>query len=149
MKVARLTLFALALFAAGSAVADKPTYAKARKAEVPGIGWADHTYACYKSSKEYCYANKGGNTGGSELSGTRGSSDTDHVKCVNEEGKKPSQVCHLYYGTEGVCHQETNLGLALTGNTVSRANGWSKSKVLFGTYGNGGSAECIETCSKR
>lgn len=129
------------------ASADKPTYARARSAQIPGLGWADHTYVCYKGSKERCFANYGGNTGGSKLDGASGTGDTDHVSCVHDEGKYKDGACYQEYLDQAVCHQESNLGLADAKKTVYKARGYGTSKLLFGVYGTSSNVPgCLKKC---
>lgn len=131
------------------ALADKPTYARARPIWNlhPSIGFADHTYVCYKGSKERCFANYGDNTGGSKLDGSSGTGDTDHVSCVHDEGKYKDGVCYQRQNDEAVCHQESNLGLADAEKKVTNAKGYSLSKKLFGSYGLSSRVPlCIQKC---
>lgn len=138
----------LSFISPGVSLADKPTYAKARPIDIPVIGGsADHTYVCTKSSSEKCYANMGGNSGGKELSGSRGSSDTDYVKCVNDLGKREGDLCYQKYAKEAVCHQESNIGLVRTNKTVRNAKKYSVSSKLFGIYGtNLNVIICVKEC---
>lgn len=151
-KVASLsfitTLFVMVLVVFPNiASADKPTYARARPAQIPGLGWADHTYVCYKGSSERCFSNMGGNTGGDKLSGSSGTGDTDMVSCVHDNGKNKGSLCYQRYAIEAVCHQESDLGLGDAGTTVYKAKGFSTSSKYFGAYGlNPNVPACLKTC---
>lgn len=129
--------------------ADKPTFAEVTPAGVSWDKWLDHTYVCYKGSKKRCFSHSGRNSGGKELSGTRGQSDTDYVSCVYKEWKDYG-ICYYRYGIEGVCHQETNTGLGDAGTTVRKAKGYNISSKYFYTYGtNPNVGRCVATCLKR
>lgn len=153
--LSRLAVVIVALFVAVAAYpvqsyADKPTYAKAYPAWTDLMKWADHTYVCYKGSRERCFAQVGGSSGGKELADTRGTGDTDYVSCVYDEGKKPMGICYYRYMIDGVCHQETNIGLGDAGTTVRKAKGYSISSKYFYTYGlNPNVGKCVSTCLKR
>ena len=134
------------------ALADKPTYARARPIwNLPKvIGIADHTYVCYKGSSERCFANMGDHDGGSKLDGASGTGDTDHVSCVHDKGKNKGGLCYQEYGLQAVCHQESNLGLADARKTVNKARGYSTSTKYFGTYGLSPNAPaCVEECMSK
>lgn len=133
------------------ASADKPTYARVRPVDYWLFGaFVDHTYVCYKGSKERCFANYGGNTGGSKLDGTSGESDTDHVSCVHDEGKYKDGACYQEERKDAVCHQESNLGLAKMDKTVYKARGYSTSKALFGVYGKSPNVSgCLKKCKAK
>lgn len=143
-----LAVFAVALMSYPDvASADKPTYARARSAQIPGLGWADHTYVCYKGSKERCFANYGENTGGSKLDDAGGKGDTDHVSCVHDEGKYKEGACYQRYLDQAVCHQESNLGLADADKTVHKARGYGTSKFAYGVYGLSSNVPgCLKKC---
>jgi hypothetical protein len=143
-----MAAFVAVLMAAPETVlADKPTYARARSAQIPGLGWADHTYTCYKGSSERCFSNMGGNSGGSKLDGSSGTGDTDMVSCVHDKGKNKGDICYQRYAIEAVCHQETDISLGDAGTTVYKAKGFSTSKKFFGTYGlNPNVSTCLKTC---
>lgn len=130
------------------ASADKPTYARVRPVDYWLFGaFVDHAYVCYKGSRERCFANYGGNTGGSKLDGTSGESDTDHVSCVHDEGKYKDGACYQEERKDAVCHQESNIGLADAGKTVNKARGYIASYKLFGTYGKSSRVlGCLKKC---
>ncbi len=132
----------------GIASADKPTYARVRPVNQKILGlFLDHTYVCYKGSKERCFANYGDNTGGSKLDDASGKGDTDHVSCVHDEGKYKDGACYQRQNEEAVCHQESNLGLADAGKTVYKARAYSASKALYGTYGTSSKVPgCLKKC---
>ncbi len=143
-----LTLLIAALAVAPeTASADKPTYARARSVQIPGLGWADHTYTCYKGSSEHCFSNMGGNTGGDKLTGSSGTGDTDMVSCVHNRGKNKGDICYQRYAIEAVCHQETDVSLGDAGTTVHKARGFSTSSKYFGSYGlNPNVPACLKKC---
>lgn len=151
--VASMSLF-LAVFAVvlmgypDVASADKPTYARVRPVNQKILGlFLDHTYVCYKGSKERCFANYGDNTGGSKLDDASGKGDTDHVSCVHDEGKNKNGACYQEQDKQAVCHQESNLGLADAGKTVYKARAYGASYRLFGTYGTSSNVPgCLKKC---
>jgi len=129
--------------------ADKPTFAEIKPAGVAWNKWLDHTYVCYKGSSKRCFSHSGTSSGGKELADTRGSGDTDYVSCVYHEWDN-NGICYYSYGIDGVCHQETNVGLGDAGKTVHNAKGYSISTKYFYTYGiNPNVGKCISTCLKR
>lgn len=144
-----LAVFAVALMGYPDvASADKPTYARVRPVNYPLLNvFLDHTYVCYKGSKERCFANYGTADNGKKLDGASGTGDTDHVSCVNKEGKKEEGACFQRERKEAVCHQESNLGLADTGKTVRNAWGYGFSNAMFGTYGTSSKVSgCLKKC---
>lgn len=146
-----MVFFAVALVVVPDiALADKPTYARVRPVAYYYLKWLDHTYVCYKGSKERCFANYGGHDGGSKLSDAGGNGDTDLVSCVHDEGKDKNGACYQKERVEAVCHQESNLGLAHTGKTVHNASGYSFSWVVFGTNGLSPNVPgCLKKCKAK
>lgn len=145
-----LAVFAVALMGYPDvASADKPTYARARPIwNLPWyLGLADHTYVCYKGSRERCFANYGGTDNGSKLDDASGKGDTDHVSCVHDEGKNKNGACYQEKDKEAACHQESNLGLADAGKTVHKAKAYWASKAAFGVYGKSPNVPgCLKKC---
>jgi hypothetical protein len=104
----------------------------------------DHTYFCLNGTSD-CYSITGwgipsSSTGGTRLWETYGSNNSSE-RCASRAraSNNPLSPCYIIYGITGVCHMQTNRGLASFGKRMNHDNilgGWA-SALAYGYYGGG------------
>jgi hypothetical protein len=138
-----LMMFGVAFFMTSAQA--QTTYGSAFKYGIADVGYLlDHTYFCLDGTKD-CYAIIGsgiqsGSTGGSRLSETYGPVVAGE-RCASRfrASNSGTSPCYINYAITGVCHQQTNRGLASFGKRMNHNNlkgGWM-SLTLYGYYGSG------------
>jgi hypothetical protein len=104
----------------------------------------DHTYFCLNGTSD-CYAINGwgiqsSSTGGTRMWDTYGGA-TSSERCASRARASNNVLspCYIIYGVTGVCHMQTNRGLASFGKRMNHGNilgGWA-SQLAYGYYGGG------------
>ncbi len=104
----------------------------------------DHTYFCLNGTSD-CYAINGwgiqsSSTGGTRMWDTYGAANSSE-RCASRAraSNNPLSPCYIIYGVTGVCHMQTNRGLASFGKRMNHGNilgGWA-SLTAYGYYGGG------------
>lgn len=107
-----------------------------------GSIWLDHTYFCLNGTSD-CYAINGwgiqsSSTGGTRMWDTYGATNSKE-RCASRAraSNNPLSPCYIFYGITGVCHTQTNRGLASFGKRMNHGNilgGWA-SLLAYGYYG--------------
>ncbi|MCX7679064.1 MAG: hypothetical protein N2316_07570 [Spirochaetes bacterium] len=104
----------------------------------------DHTYFCLNGTSDcYAIASSGiqsSSTGGTRMWDTYGPT-TPSERCASRAraSNNISSPCFIIYGVTGVCHTQTNRGLASFGKRLNHNNlkgGWA-SLTAYGYYGAG------------
>lgn len=142
-KLGFFFLVALGIASFSMAAQAQTTYGSAFKYGIVEVGYLlDHTYFCLNGTSD-CYAIIGsgiqsGSSGGTRLSETYGPA-TASERCASRfrASNSSTSPCWINYAVTGVCHQQTNRGLASFGKRMNHnylKGGWM-SLTLYGYYG--------------